>query len=64
MKLSTILALFTLSTIVRGWTALLQPIALSIGAALAAFNLDVEPMLDIQPIKLPKWLFKGKVDES
>ena len=64
MKLSTILALFTLSTIVRGWTALLQPIALSIGAALAAFNLDVEPMLDIQSIKLPNWLFKSKVDDS
>ena len=55
MKLLRVLALYTLSTIVRGWVTYLQPIALSIGAALTALYHDTGPILDIQPIKLSKW---------
>ena len=53
MKLTNIFALFTLSVMVRGWVAFLQPIALSIGAAFTALNFDFEPILDMHSIK---WL--------
>ena len=43
MKLSTIFILFTLSVIVKGWAALLQPFALSIGAGvLTMLNFDID----------------------
>ena len=49
MKLISIFALFALSLVVEGtWiAAAVQPVILSIGAALAAIDLDV---LDVQPI--------------
>ena len=56
MKLLSIIVVFTLNVIVKGWVTYLQPIVLSIGAALTALYHDVEPILDIKPIKLPKWL--------
>ena len=56
MKISNIFVLFTLCVIVKGWVALLQPIVLSLGAALAAFNLDVDLLSDIQISKFdPRW---------
>ena len=43
-----IFIIFTLSETVKGafWAAATQPIILSIGAAFAALNLDLEPVLD------------------
>ena len=66
MKLLSIIALFTLCTIVRGWVAYLQPIVLTIGAAFTALYNDAEPILDIQPFKLPKWLsvYKNSKDND
>lgn len=62
MKLSSIVALFTLSAVVRGWAALLQPIVLSIGAAFTALNLELEPLLDL---KFNKWLSSAdKTDDE
>ena len=48
MKLISIFALFTLSSIVKGtwWAAAVQPVILSLGAVLTALDLD----LDVQPI--------------
>ena len=49
MKTFCILALFTLSVMVKGawWAAATQPIILSFGALLTALNLDVQPLLDV-----------------
>ena len=55
MKLTVIIALFSLNVMVSGWVAFLQPIVLSIGAAFTALTFDAEPMLDF---KFPKWLFR------
>ena len=49
MKISLILTLLTLSTVVKGWAAILQPVLFSIGAALAALNIDTELISNIQP---------------
>ena len=46
MKLSIILTLFSLSVMVRGWAAFVSPIVVSVGAMLAALNIDVEPLLN------------------
>ena len=60
MKLKVILALFTLSVVVKGtwWAAAAQPVILSLGAMLAAVDLDLEPI---------EWrnllIFKNKEDE-
>ena len=55
MKASCLFAVLTLSLVVNGawWTAAIQPILLSFGAAFAALNLDVQPLLDID------WKGKG-----
>ena len=48
MKISDIFALFTISVMVKGtWISVIQPVILSIGALLAAIDLDV---LDLQSI--------------
>ena len=49
MKTSHIFALLTLSVVVKGWATILQPVLLSIGAALAALNIDTELISNIQP---------------
>ena len=49
MKIACIIVgVFILSVSVEGawWAAATQPIILSLGAAFAALNLDIEPMLD------------------
>ena len=52
MKLLSIIVLFALCEIgYCWWTAAAQPIILSIGALFAALDLDVQPMLDAQPIR-------------
>ena len=40
--------LFALNMVVKGWATFLQPIAVSIGAALTALNLDFGLITDIQ----------------
>ena len=63
MKASCVFAVLTLSVVVNGawWTAAIQPIVLSFGAALAAFNLDVQPLFDID---LKSWqIFKQEQEE-
>ena len=62
MKHKTIFALFLLSAVVNGWVATLQPVLLSLGAALALLNLDVDFVSDIEPIAERKWLRKKKED--
>ena len=57
MKISGIFALFTLGIVVKGWVANLQPIVLSLGAALAALKIDLDLISDIQP-------FAWKSEES
>ena len=49
MKASCLFAVLTLSLVVNGawWTAAIQPILLSFGAAFAALNFGVQPLLDI-----------------
>ena len=49
MKTSCIFTIYTLIVIVKGtwWTAAVQPIVLTFGAAFAALNLDVQPLLDV-----------------
>ena len=56
--LSSIFVVFILNVAVRGawWIPILQPVALSIGAALTAINIDLTPILDIQ-------IFKNKEDK-
>ena len=55
MKLRGILALFTLSVITKGawWDATVQPIILSLGAMMAAVDLDV---LDVHLFDWRQWL--------
>ena len=53
MKLSIILTLFSLSVMVRGWAAFVSPIVVSVGAMLAALNIDVEPLLNSHSMVLP-----------
>ena len=48
----------TLSVVVNGWVAILQPIVLSLGAVFTVLNLDVDLITDIQP-----WLSSKKVKE-
>ena len=50
MKLKSIIAIFTLFVVIKGWVTILQPIALSVGAAFAALNLDTNILTDILPI--------------
>ena len=54
MKLRVILALLTLIAIVKGtwWAAAVQPMILSLGAILAAVDLD----LDVEPFEWKNWL--------
>ena len=54
MKIAVIFALVTLSVVVKGafWAAAVQPVILSLGAVLAAIDLDV---LDVQASELKKW---------
>ena len=57
MKLSSIIALYTLVVIVKGawWATLAQPIILGFGAAFAALDLDLvhlQPILDVDLKKL------------
>ena len=40
--------LFALNMVVKGWATFLQPIAVTIGAAFTALNLDVGLITDIQ----------------
>ena len=51
MKLLIIFTLFALSVIVKGawWAIAVQPVILSIGAVFAALDLDLQPILDVQP---------------
>ena len=63
MKGSCVFAVLTLSVVVNGawWTAAIQPIVLSFGAAFAAFNLDVQPLFDYD---LKSWrIFKQDQEE-
>ena len=48
----------TLSVVVNGWVAILQPIVLSLGAVFTVLNLDIDLITDIQP-----WLSSKKVKE-
>ena len=48
MKLLSIFVIFTLSVVVHGWVAILQPIVLSLGAAFTALNIDTDLLPDIQ----------------
>ena len=49
MKLKIILVIFALIVMVNGawWATAVQPVILSIGAAFAALNSDLQPILDI-----------------
>ena len=55
MKIRDIFALFMLSMIVKGtwWAAAVQPVILSLGAVLTAFDKDV---LNLEPIQWKNWL--------
>ena len=48
MKISAIFVLFTFSVVVKGWAAILQPVLMSIGAALTALNIDSDLISDMQ----------------
>ena len=65
MKTSILIVLCVLSVTINGtwWVGFAQPILLSFGAAFAALNLDLEPILNVQPIELKKWL-SSKIDEK
>ena len=67
MKLSSIIALFTLVVLVKGawWANLAQPVILGLGAAFAALDLDLvhlQPILDVDLRKL--LIFKDEKDEK
>ena len=67
MKLTSILALFTLIAIVKGsWlTAAVQPVILSLGAVLTSIDSDLADMLDVQTIEWKKYLpFINKQDKQ
>ena len=64
MKGSCVFAVLTVSVVVNGawWTAAIQPLVLSFGAAFAAFNLDVQPLFDID---LKSWrIFKQEQEQE
>ena len=64
MKLSNIIALLSLSVLVKGlvWTAALaQPLVLGLGALLGAIDLDV---LDIHHIEFKSFLHFAKKSET
>ena len=64
MKLSDIFALLALSVIVKGawWIPAVQPVILSIGAILTAFDLDV---LEVKPVEWRNWqIFKSDKKET
>ena len=64
MKVNCIIfAVFALSAVVKGawWVAAAQPIILSFGAAFAAMNLDLQPLLDIDWKTLS--IFKNEKEE-
>ena len=65
MKLLSIIVLFALCEMGNcWWTVAAQPIILSIGALFAALDLDVQPMLDAQPIEWQKLLtFKNEKEK-
>ena len=46
--------------VVKGWVTFLQPIALSLGAALTAFNLDLDLITEVQPITWKNLFSKDK----
>ena len=46
--------------VVKGWVTFLQPIAISLGAALTAFNLDLDIIPEIQPITWKNFFSKDK----
>ena len=54
MRITVILLLFLLCVAVKAWVALLSPIALALGAAFTALNLDTELISDLQPFE---WKF-------
>ena len=64
MKLQVIIALFILCMGVKGWVAMLQPIAATLGAVFAALNLDSDLITDIQPIAWFSSKSKTKEDEK
>ena len=56
MKLFTVFAFLSLSAVVRGWVAYLQPVLLSIGAAITtSLFQEIELPINIPPLKNPKW---------
>ena len=64
MKLLDILVLLTLSVVVKGtwWATAVQPVILSMGAILAAIDLDT---LNLQPIEWENWqIFKSDTDKT
>ena len=64
MRKSVIFVILTFCIVVRGWVAYLQPIAMSIGTALAVLNLDVDLISDLQPTALRNFFSKVKVTEE
>ena len=64
MRISVIFVIWTLCVVVRGWVALLQPIALSIGAAFVALNFDADLASDLQPTALMNLFSKVKITEE
>ena len=65
MKILCIFTISTCSVVIKGWVIMLQPIALSLGAAFMALNLDVDLIQDIQPIiKWKNWLPLKKEKEA
>ena len=61
MRVSVIFVILTLCVVVvRGWVAVLQPIAVSIGAAIAALNLDADLISNLQLTSLTN-LFTNKI---
>ena len=60
MKSKTIILLFSLTAIARGWAAFLQPMILTIGAAIFALNPDIIPNIEkIPPIDMPGFPMPG-----
>ena len=64
MKISVIFVILTLCIVVRGWATLLQPIAMSIGVAIAALNLNADLISDLQPTVLRNLFSIVKVTEE
>ena len=63
MRISVIFVILTLSVIVKGWATVMQPIALSIGAAFAALNFDVDLISNLQPNALKNLLSKATLTD-